>query len=356
MPKAKGIAASIRYDKEEWTRLCEVIAATPKATRVRVTKKGTPPLLASLPDFDHAGPPPADHRCKCGNSLTRCKTTKSGFIRNAGLWQCFGCSVGQCSWAGCKRRAEFNRADGQGKECYSHHCGFCTVCGGLAAGKSDGQDGYVCSSCFHGKCVVDGCDRMGRIKTDDGHLCLEHGNERCEVGGCGKQGKSRTPEGLLACQQHVFGSCVVDGCESIASAAHGRCASHRANGDDWRAREEGPGYGYLLSICEWDSGQEVAVGWGGTAVHEFATRMNAHTITLREHGLYIAGIHRIWFPDAKFVKENIDNWFRSEMPTLADALGVNVIGFNRESAVGVPYQFFIEEYEELVTNYRTYED
>ena len=354
--KKRGIAASVRYDKEEWTRLCAVIAATPKATRVRVTKKGTPPLLASLPEYGHAGPPPADGRCACGSSLNRNKETKSGFQRRAGLWQCTACAKGQCMWAGCERRSDFNRADGNGKECINHHCGFCTMCGSLADTNSDGNGGYLCTTCHKGRCIIDGCDRAGRKKTDEGWLCEDHGNVRCEVGGCGLIASNRTLEGLLACRAHVFGYCVMDGCECVAAGAHGRCHSHRENGDDWRAREEGPGFGYLLSICKWDSGQEVAVGWGGTAVHEFANRMNVHTSTLREHGLYIAAIHRIWFPDAKFVKENVDNWFQSEMPTLADELGVNVAGFNRESAVGVPYQFFIEEYEELVTDYRTYDD
>ena len=328
-------------------------------------------ILAFTPDFDHSGPPPADGRCACGARLSVADDCLSGFKRLGGVWQCAYCARGVCpcgekaytkelcafhGYGYCAFPGNTHRApvladrviDLDGAEvsacvaCYQRITkGICATVGCERPAKTAG----LCVACYRGLCSVDGCSNQAQSR--DG-TCRAH-SPRCSEPGC-NNGVGTSQSGR--CQSHDNGVCKVDGCSAYArSREHGYCQFHLANGPDAVQREDGPGWHYRLLLTDFD-GVPVGVGWGGTVATAFDARMSKHKTNLAAVGLMVAAISRRWTEDAKFAKEQVDNWFKGRGPTICDLVGEDVIGFIEESAAGVDFSFFVDEFDALLDDWR----
>ena len=332
-------------------------------------------ILALTPDFDHSGPPPADERCACGSRLPVDDEAQQSLQRLGGVWQCVACWLVACP---CGNKALIKGL------CAFHAYGYCATPGhthrapvlarhlvDLDGAKvsacptcyaritkdpcaTDGCERPVhgaglCAACYRGLCPVDGCSNQAQSR--DG-TCFSH-SPRCSEPGC-NNGVGTSQSGR--CYAHDNGVCKVDGCSAYAKAReHGLCGFHRDNGPDAVQREDGPGWHYRLLITDFD-GVPVGVGWGGTASTAFKDRMSDHKTNLAAAGLMVSAISRRWTEDAKFAKEQVDNWFKDRGPTICDAVGEDVIGFKEESAAGVDFSFFVDEFDALLDDWRHFAD
>ncbi len=281
-------------------------------------------ILSLTPDFDHAGPPPADGLCACGGKLhTNLRGGEHRPSRLDGLWQCKSCHYGLCDCG--------SKASGPQGKCHSCRYGLCD-CGG----KANGPDGK-CKQCHYGL-----CDCGSKATGPDGKC------KQCHYGLCDCGSKATGPDGK--CHSCRYGICTVPDCGNKAHGPDGWCTTHFYKGVDYVSREtvkDGPGWTYAFEV--WSHDTYLGAVHGGAHESTIGDRQSHYRRELAKFGCRLERWTAFYRPDAVLAKAQDRDIVRDlNVPSIAAVHGVDVDGLKTESYADIPLDAIICAWDDLV--------